>query len=612
MNLIIKRETAEAMGFEKFVEFGVSVKSWETWREKYDALDLADLELDQVKKLRDLFKKLKPPGWTSLEWDCTNWIGLKEKGADKRRARTVRQFETMLAHYFLEVEGHRIYQRQDTVTGAMLAYYVGEVDYNPPYTHRDGTREPANVTMKLHYESIGGHKSSTVIFHAEDCVEKPVVDSLLEMGYLAETPELRKAYLESIALYSAIVPKIGKQYLAKGSGELKSRSSSDWGYFRNTEVKLENDKVIIDLFVEPGEDEDEDRGGHSYGVDTHFWKGVDKTSDYDPETDTLTARGIAKLQPKPKDENDEDETGEEKLNRREQERYEREELRDLEDADSKRPRLEIPIHPWVIIFHLAKHERFRVHVDQLTEYIFDKKIADKLVLPEDTKNLVKILIDSGGGIFQDIIEDKGGGAVVLLTGPPGTGKTLTAEVFAESEERALYSVQCSQLGLKPEALEEELLEVFERAERWNAVILLDEADVYIHERGDSLAQNAIVGVFLRLLEYQSTVLFMTSNRPQDVDDAVASRCIARLHYGAPSPDDAKKIWKILSAVANIKVSATTIIEVVKNNPDMTGRDVKNILKLCSLMSKNGSAVTAKDIEFVKRFKPTGNVVEVKA
>ena len=73
--------------------------------------------------------------------------------------------------------------------------------------------------------------------------------------------------------------------------------------------------------------------------------------------------------------------------------------------------------------------------------------------------------------------------------------------FREASKKALYVVQCSQLGISAEQLEEKLSGVLERASRWGIILLIDEADVYIHERGNDLEQNAIVGVFLRLLEY---------------------------------------------------------------------------------------------------------------
>ena len=40
-----------------------------------------------------------------------------------------------------------------------------------------------------------------------------------------------------------------------------------------------------------------------------------------------------------------------------------------------------------------------------------------------------------------------------------------------------------------------------RAQRWGAVMLIDEADVYIKRRDDDITMNAVVGVFLRVLEY---------------------------------------------------------------------------------------------------------------
>src|SRR6185295_19284784 len=100
-----------------------------------------------------------------------------------------------------------------------------------------------------------------------------------------------------------------------------------------------------------------------------------------------------------------------------------------------------------------------------------------------------------------IVAGKTGGTIVFCTGEPGTGKTLTGEVFSEVIKRPLYVVQCSQLGTDEEELEKQLKKVLRRAQRWGAILLIDEADVYVRERGDDIQQNAIVGVFLRVLEY---------------------------------------------------------------------------------------------------------------
>ena len=56
--------------------------------------------------------------------------------------------------------------------------------------------------------------------------------------------------------------------------------------------------------------------------------------------------------------------------------------------------------------------------------------------------------------------------------------------------------------------------------------LLDEADVFVLERGLDLVQNAIVAEFLRTLEYFDGLLFLTTNRMNGVDEAILARCAA--------------------------------------------------------------------------------------
>jgi AAA+ superfamily predicted ATPase len=195
---------------------------------------------------------------------------------------------------------------------------------------------------------------------------------------------------------------------------------------------------------------------------------------------------------------------------------------------------------------------------------------------------------------------------VLCTGAPGLGKTLTAEIYSEVAQRPLYTVQASQLGVEPEQLEDNLLKCFARADRWKAILLLDEADVYIHPRGDDLHQNAIVGVFLRTLEYYRGVMFMTTNRPDLVDDAIASRCIARIDYALPTAEAQQRIWQIQAEQNGATISPKMLQRIVAQNPACSGRDIKNLVKLALLVgeAKGQRDITDDMIKFVKRFKPT--------
>jgi AAA+ superfamily predicted ATPase len=86
--------------------------------------------------------------------------------------------------------------------------------------------------------------------------------------------------------------------------------------------------------------------------------------------------------------------------------------------------------------------------------------------------------------------------------------------------------------------------IFRRAEKWNAVLLLDEADVFLEQRScHDVHRNALVSVFLRELEYYQGIMFLTTNRVKHIDDAIASRVHLPLRYKSLNLDDRRGIWK---------------------------------------------------------------------
>lgn len=53
------------------------------------------------------------------------------------------------------------------------------------------------------------------------------------------------------------------------------------------------------------------------------------------------------------------------------------------------------------------------------------------------------------------------------------------------------------------------------ANKWGCVLLLHEADVFMARRTQTnLQRNALVSVFLRVLEYYAGILFLTTSKPQ--------------------------------------------------------------------------------------------------
>lgn len=146
--------------------------------------------------------------------------------------------------------------------------------------------------------------------------------------------------------------------------------------------------------------------------------------------------------------------------------------------------------------------------------------------------------------FDDVIEGKGKGIIILLSGPPGVGKTLTAESVAEQMKVPLYIMAAGDLGLDPRSVETKLQDVMSMCSRWGAILLLDEADIFLEERSlHELERNKLVSIFLRVLEYYEGIMFLTTNRVQTFDAAFQSRIHISLEYPELDKPARKAIWR---------------------------------------------------------------------
>lgn len=105
------------------------------------------------------------------------------------------------------------------------------------------------------------------------------------------------------------------------------------------------------------------------------------------------------------------------------------------------------------------------------------------------------------------------------------------------------SLTCADIGTVPEIVEEKLLYWFELAKAWGAILLLDEADVFLERRSSSdLVRNNLVAIFLRTLEYYNGILFLTTNRVGTFDEAFLSRIDVPIYFRALTNDQRTQIW----------------------------------------------------------------------
>jgi SpoVK/Ycf46/Vps4 family AAA+-type ATPase len=232
-------------------------------------------------------------------------------------------------------------------------------------------------------------------------------------------------------------------------------------------------------------------------------------------------------------------------------------------------------------------------VEHIGPVPWNKEAFNRLVLKSKKKELIKALVTVHLTTKEnaDVIEDKGNGLIILLHGSPGTGKTLTAESVAEIAEKPLYRVTCGDIGTDAESVEKYLESVLLIGTIWECVVLLDEADVFLEERQvTDLARNALVSVFLRVLEYYDGILILTSNRVGTFDEAFKSRVQLAVHYPALDEDGRFEIWRNFICTLKDKNIDMNFEELIRKVPrlarnKLNGRQIRNLVWTAGQLAK---------------------------
>ena len=425
-----------------------------------------------------------------------------------------------------------------TLSGKNLPYVVTRLDYVPA-----SQEESRKVLVELKANAKGTIPHALIRITSSDIAGRRVGEMLAEKGYLKETQELIAAYDETEARYFDWRARYGAQFSGRGTGFYAEDPSAT---HRNTDWSRK-DVVVLSA------------GGGAARL-------VNDEGILSSRTLTLESPG--------------DILGPYLRKAHKSDRYTEEDETELSRSEIPEGLFtRIPVHPYLFMFHLELHHYLWVHADDLLPYEYRPALREKLVLPPEHTDLIDILTAEMDMLMDDIVEGKSGGTTVLCAGPPGVGKTLTAEVYSEIIKRPLYRVHSGQLGLNVAAMETALKEVLTRAQRWGAVMLIDEADVYIKRRDYDIAMNAVVGVFLRVLEYFNGLLFLTTNRVEDIDEAIVSRCIAMIRFSPPQNEARRRIWEVMMEQFGLEMPPLLLNELVEMFPAATGRDIKGLAKL---------------------------------
>jgi len=440
--------------------------------------------------------------------------------------------------------------------GRALPYVVARIDFTPANNDETG-----RILLELKANAKGELATAQVRITAGDVEGKTIAEILAAKGFLHETPELVAAYDANAAKYFEWRAHYGAQFSGAGLGYFAEDPAST---HRNTDW-ARKDRVILSSGGAPA------RLVNDESLLANRALTLELTGDL--------LGGYLRKAAKSNTFAEEDEVA-------------------AVNATKGELFRKIPVHPFILMFHLDLHHYVWVHVEDLTPYAYQPDLKQKLVLPEEQTDLIDILTAEMDVLMDDIVAGKSGGTTVLCAGPPGVGKTLTAEVYAEIVRRPLYRVHSGQLGLNVAAMETALKEALLRAQRWGAVMLIDEADVYIKRRQDDMTMNAVVGVFLRVLEYFNGLLFLTTNRIDDIDEAIVSRCIALIRFHPPDAEARRKIWGVMAGQFGLDIGDELIGALVALYPQASGRDIKGLAKLVSKYCRHRD--TPPDLEVFKR------------
>lgn len=218
------------------------------------------------------------------------------------------------------------------------------------------------------------------------------------------------------------------------------------------------------------------------------------------------------------------------------------------DRDDLSDEQKLLVFPFCSVYTLGSSKIWGMaYVDDLHDVDYQKDAFQCLVLEQSKKDIIKGLVTChNNNNLTDFIRNKGLGLVFLLYGPPGVGKTLTAEATCEYLQRPLYNVSVCDLGTNPETMETIMEQITEYVRRWKAIILIDEVDIFVEEREFSnVLRNALVSTFLKFLEYNDGIMFLTTNRLKSIDPAIRTRINLPICYPEFEKDRREDVWKAL-------------------------------------------------------------------
>jgi SpoVK/Ycf46/Vps4 family AAA+-type ATPase len=194
----------------------------------------------------------------------------------------------------------------------------------------------------------------------------------------------------------------------------------------------------------------------------------------------------------------------------------------------------------------------------------------------------------------------GTGLTLMFSGQSGTGKTLTANAIAAKLGKKLLLVNYKALdaGERNNRTETSRYQsIFREAELSNAIIFFDECESLFAQRGYGGSSDTTE--LLTELERFDGIVFLATNRPFDLDEAMYRRISEVFEFQRPNYLERLDIWRIVTSHESIPCEEDIDWESIALQYELTGGFIKNavIAALLDAVGRDPSSpmITQSDI-----------------
>lgn len=232
-----------------------------------------------------------------------------------------------------------------------------------------------------------------------------------------------------------------------------------------------------------------------------------------------------------------------------------------------------------------------------------------IVLPDETIGRLMDIVTYAR--YRDEVFDRWGfgekyqrgqGMIALLSGASGTGKSTVAALLAREIGVDIYQVDLSRLVSKwIGETEKNLARIFDEAERIGAALLFDEADSVFGKRtkqsnSTDRYANMETNYLLQRVEDAQTLIVLTTNYPENMDEAFMRRILFDVKFPFPDFADRERLWRA-QLPRQAKLAQDVKLEWLAAEYELAGGRIRNaVLNAAFRAAERDGVITMADLE----------------